>query len=140
MPARSIPLDFLPTGRVIIAVAVDRRSLIERLEYTARSDRFQWEISRRTRLADSLDTLRKYLAARQVRVPVAADVRGRSVRNLAPGIELQPGELRVRFCGAEDLAAKLFELSQAMANDWPAFAQTVQEDHLSGNPISRNEK
>jgi hypothetical protein len=31
--------------------------------------------------------------------------------------------LRIEFYGAEDLAAKLFELSQAMANDWQAFAR-----------------
>ena len=31
--------------------------------------------------------------------------------------------LRIEFFGAEDLAAKLFELSQAMANNWQAFAR-----------------
>ena len=39
-----------------------------------------------------------------------------------PGdIALKPGELRSEFYGAEDLAAKLLELSKAMPNDWPAF-------------------
>jgi hypothetical protein len=36
--------------------------------------------------------------------------------------------LRIEFYGAEDLAAKLFELSQAMANDWQAFARAVEEE------------
>ena len=39
------------------------------------------------------------------------------------------GELRIAFSGAEDLVAKLFELSQAMANDWPAFRRSVEENH-----------
>ena len=33
--------------------------------------------------------------------------------------------------GAMDLAAKLLELSQAMANNWPAFRQSVEENHPS---------
>jgi len=52
-----------------------------------------------------------------VRNPAAADVRDRSVRELAGGIELRPGGLSIQFYGVEDLAAKLFELSQAMAGD-----------------------
>ena len=63
-----------------------------------------------------------------MRIPAAAGVRNRSVRELGGGIELRPGELRIQFYGAEDLAAKLFELSQAMANDWQAFARAVEQD------------
>ncbi len=82
--------------------------------------------SRRARVAESLDTIRKHTAARFVRVPAHADSRDRIVRDLAQGIELRPGELRIQFSGAEDLAAKLFDLSQAMANDWTTFSEAVQ--------------
>lgn len=41
--------------------------------------------------------------------------------------EVAAGELRIEFYGAEDLAAKPLELSKAMANDWPAFARTVED-------------
>ena len=51
------------------------------------------------------------------RRPAAADVRERLLEDLSAGIALRPGELRIAFCGAEDLAAKLLEISQAMAND-----------------------
>jgi hypothetical protein len=37
---------------------------------------------------------------------------------------------------AEDLAAKLFELSQAMANDWQAFARAVEEETERQKPPS----
>jgi hypothetical protein len=124
----------LPGLQVGNAVAVERQALIERLENTAASDRFQWEISRRARLAEDLGRTRRRLAARRVRIPAAADVRDRSVSELAGGIELRPGELRIQFCGAEDLAAKLFELSQAMANDWPAFASICTESTTATSP------
>jgi hypothetical protein len=117
----------LPALQVGNAVAVERRALLERLETTAAGARFQWEVTRRARLAETLDGTRRQLAARRVQVPAAADARDRSVRQLAGGIELRPGELRIRFSGAEDLAAKLFELSQAMANDWPAFSAAAEE-------------
>ena len=50
---------------------------------------------------------------------------------LGGGIEVRPGELRSEFYGAEDLAAKLFEISQAMANDWQDFARAVEQDTSS---------
>ena len=52
--------------------------------------------------------------------------------DLSGDIALKPGELRIEFYGAEDLAAKLFELSQAMANDWQAFARAVEEESRPG--------
>ena len=115
----------LPCIQIGNAAAVERQALLERLQNTAESARFQREVSRRARVSESLETVRKLLAARLLRVPAAADVRERMVRDLAPAIELRPGELRIQSSGAEDLAAKLFELSQAMANDWQAFQKLV---------------
>ena len=42
-------------------------------------------------------------------------------------IRLTPGELHIESHGAEDLAAKLVKLSQAMANDWNGFMRVVEE-------------
>jgi hypothetical protein len=119
----------LPALQVGNAVAVERQALISRLEEISAGDRFQWEMSRRARLVEDLVRTRHQLAARRVRIPAAPDVRNRSVYELAGGIELRPGELRIQFFGAEDLAAKLFELSQAMTNDWNAFARTVEDQN-----------
>jgi hypothetical protein len=115
----------LPCLQIGNAVAIERQALIARLENTAAGGRFQWEIARRSRVAEDLDLARRQLAARGVRIPAAAGLEERSALNLGVGIELRPGQLRIEFSGAEDLAAKLFELSRAMANDWPAFAQKV---------------
>ncbi len=114
--------------RVGNAAAVSRLALIARLEQTAESGIFQCEVSRRARVVEELDRTRRQLAARQVRIPAAADVEERRMRDLSGDIALKPGELRIEFFGAEDLAAKLLELSKAMANDWSAFARTVEEE------------
>lgn len=105
------------------AFAVSRLALLARLEETGAGDRFQWEVNRRARVVEDLDRTRRQLAARRVVIPAAPDVREREVSGLGPSIDLSRGELRVRFDGAEDLAAKLFELSQAMVNDWEGFAE-----------------
>ena len=49
-----------------------------------------------------------------------------------PAISLTRGALQIEFRGAADLAAKLLELSQAMANDWSAFMR-ADEKPGSGN-------
>jgi len=111
--------------RVGNAAAVSRAALIARMEETAASGIFQWEVNRRARVVEDLDRTRRQLAARRVRIPAAADVEERRLRDLSSDIALKPGELRIEFYGAEDLAAKLLELSKAMSNDWPAFARAV---------------
>jgi hypothetical protein len=117
----------LPSIQVGNAVAVDRMALIARLENTAAGEAFRWEMSRRSRLAERIDSLRKHATAARVRLRAGSEARDRTlVGTLGESIELAGGELRIRFAGAEDLAAKLFELSQAMVNDWEAFQMNVE--------------
>jgi hypothetical protein len=118
----------LPGLRAGNASAVLRQALIARLGEMAQGGLFQWEVTRRSRVVEELDRTRRQLSARRVRIPAAADVDARRVRDLHGDITLKPGELRIEFFGAEDLAAKLFELSQAMACDWQAFARAVEEE------------
>lgn len=118
----------LPGLRAGNASAVLRLALIARLEETAQGGLFQWETNRRARVVEELDRTRRDLAARRVRIPAAPDVEDRRLRDLSGDITLKPGELRIEFYGAEDLAAKLLELSKAMANDWTAFSQAVEEE------------
>src|ERR1035438_6729823 len=117
----------LPGLRAGNASAVTRQALIARLEETAAGGLFQWEVNRRARVVEDLDRTRRQLAARRVRIPAAADTQDRRVQDLSGDIALKPGELRIEFYGAEDLAAKLLELSKAMANDWQAFARAVED-------------
>lgn len=115
----------LPCLQVGNAVAVSRAALLQRLENISAGDRFQWEVGRRARVVESLETLRRHAAARRVQFPAPADARDRLFANLSPEIAVRPGELRIHFATAEDLAAKLFELSQAMANDWSTFSESL---------------
>jgi hypothetical protein len=108
------------------AFAVERLALLKRLEETSASGPFQWEVNRRARVADDLERARRLLPGRNVLIPSAPDVRERRLAGLSGDIALKPGELRIEFFGAEDLASKLFELSQAMANDWTTFAEAVE--------------
>lgn len=117
----------LPCLQVGNAVAVARRSLIERMESLADGDSLAYELARRTRIAESLEAARRQADARRVHLPVPTEARAATAADLSPAIELRPGELRIRFEGPLDLAAKLFELSQAMANDWTAFTRAVAE-------------
>ena len=82
---------------------------------------------RRRGVAEELNRTRREIAARRVQIPTAPDVTRRRFGDLPAAIRLTPGELQIAFSGAEDLAAKLVELSQAMANDWSAFLRAVEE-------------
>ena len=78
------------------------------------------------RLLDDLEEARRLAPARKVRISAAQDVRDRVFANLPAGIHLTPGELKIEFFGTEDLLRHLFELSQAIANDYQAFQQIVE--------------
>jgi hypothetical protein len=44
------------------------------------------------------------------------------MKNLPAGVDLKPGELRIEF-GTEDLLRHLYELSQAILNDYRRFQE-----------------
>ena len=115
----------LPGIRVGNAAAVSRTALIRRMEETAASPVYQWEVRRRARVTEELERTRRELAARSVQIPIPPDAEHRRFGDLPDPIRLRPGELRIAFSGAEDLAAKLVELSQAMAHDWGGFVRAV---------------
>ena len=47
-----------------------------------------------------------------------------------PGVHLQPGELRIEFNGTEDLLQRLYELSQAIVNDYQTFEEICKSLRL----------
>ena len=99
----------LPGIRVGNAAAISRLALIERMRETAASGVYQWAVARR------------------VQIPVSPAGAHRRFGDLPEAIRLSEGGLRMAFSGAEDLAAKLVELSQAMPHDWTGFMRTVEE-------------
>ena len=57
------------------------------------------------RVGNAAAVSREALIARLER-PAATNVRERLLEDLSAGIAVRPGELRIAFCGAEDLAAQ----------------------------------
>ena len=106
---------------------IDRLELISALEKVAAGDQAIEERERHRRLADSLDRARLLAPGRKVRIEAAPNVRHRVLEELPAGIRLAPGRLTIDFFGAEDLLRHLFELSQAMANDFASFQAAVEE-------------
>jgi hypothetical protein len=99
---------------------IDRLQLIEQLERVSRGDEVSFERDRRTRLVGQLTEARRLASGRHVRSDTADDVRDRVLKDLSDGIHLK-WELRIEFEGAEDLLRHLYELSQAIVNDYERF-------------------
>jgi hypothetical protein len=106
------------------ALLIDRPVLISQLEALAAGTEFALEQGRKQRLVDSLEKLNRHRAAAAVRIPVTAGGE-HSVACLPAEICLQADSLRVEFNGAQDLLAKLYELAQAVADDFDGFRGVV---------------
>ena len=103
------------------AFLVDRLDLLRQLEPLEASAEYAMEQRRHQRLGESLETLQRHRRAASVAIPVHPGAMDRIVDHLPEGIRLEPGSLQVKFASAEDLLAKLFELSRAAANDYDGF-------------------
>jgi hypothetical protein len=115
---------------------VDRSALVAELEAKCTSEAFEFERRRKARLTEELERTRRSLPGRQVQITVPPDVRSRVIADLPPGITLRPGELRIEFFGTEDLLRHLFELSQAILNDYKQFEVLVEAANFQTSKIS----
>jgi hypothetical protein len=104
---------------------LDRRLLVEELRRVSHGEDFDSETRRQQRLGDAVDECRRNQAASQVRIPIRPEF-ARKVADLPAGICLEAGHLQVEFFGAEDLLAKLYELSQAAARDFDRFRRVAE--------------
>ena len=65
------------------------------MEATASSGVYQWEVRRRTRLAEELERTRREIAARRVRIPAAPDLARRRFGELPAACRLVVPWMRV---------------------------------------------
>ena len=65
-------------------------------------------------------------------------MRDRVLADLPASIHLRPGELHIEFFGAEDLLRHLYELSQALVNDFGRFQRAVEDS--AGPPQAAEER
>jgi len=105
---------------------IERSHLMAELQRLAEGEEFQTESRRKERLDHAIDQLRRHNAAARVRIPVPPGVLHRKLAELSPGVALEPGHLHIEFAGAEDLLAKLYELSQAASNDFARFRAAAE--------------
>ena len=86
----------------------------------------KWELAQRTKLVAEIERTRKLLPGRQVQIVVPAEVAAHKLADLSGGVHLRPGELRIEFDGAEELLERLYELSQAIANDYGTLREICE--------------
>jgi hypothetical protein len=110
-------------GRTFV---IDRRLLLNRLRATRSGASFDHERARRLKVVEELDRLRKLSPGREIRIAILPKVRDNRVADLPAGVHLKPGELRLEFTGTEDLLRHLFELSQAILNDYRRFEEVIE--------------
>jgi hypothetical protein len=108
----------------------DRLEVLMRLREM--HDDYLAEEERKARVLAELEVARLLAPARKIRIETAGDVWQRRVGDLPAGIHLRPGELRIEFFGTEDLLRHLFELSQAITNDYAQFAARCEEPAANG--------
>ena len=103
------------------SVLVARESLTSLVENSQKSGAVDREIARKQRLLSTLAIARVEARSRAIQIPTQAPNAWVQFDDLSPGIRFVPGELRIEFSGSMDLLQKLFELSQAIANDQVRF-------------------
>ena len=111
------------SGRTFL---VDRLAVLRQLEPIEASAEFALEQQRRQRLVDFLERLRRSRAGARVLIPVNKAADNPAGPGLPAGVQLDRGNLRVQFDGAEDLLRKLYELSQAAASDFEGFRAAAE--------------
>ena len=106
---------------------LDREQLIGSLGKVLESDDYTFEQRRKERLTELLKQARKHKIAAGISIAVEPAVYSRKLGDLPEGVKLERGELSIRFESAEELLGKLFELAQAISNDFEQFRKAVEQ-------------
>jgi hypothetical protein len=104
---------------------IAREELIARFESIHDGDDARYERRRLQRLDTTLARLARDLKARQVPVAAAPEAHDLLFPSLPGSIRLRPGRLEIDFETPDELLTRLYELSQALANDYGRFEQAA---------------
>ena len=102
------------------AFVVGKQAVVEWLQKVSATPDAYWSEATRERLEILVEealTLRD----RHRKFRVSPDARECRLEGLPATIHLTQGELKIEFAGAEDLFRQLYELGQAMGNDYERF-------------------
>ena len=86
-----------------------------------------WEQARYARVEDTIAQVQHEREARRQRAVLPPTTLALKLEGLPPTVSLRPGELRIAFQGADDLFRQLFQLAQAMKNDYQRFQTLAGE-------------
>jgi hypothetical protein len=111
------------------ALVVDRQRLRTWLKGVAAGNELRWESVRHQRVEETIEQVRADLAARRIVIQVPSQSVNTTIEGLPPNISLRPGELKIEFNGTEDLLRQLFQLSQAIANDYTRFSKLIEQGY-----------
>jgi hypothetical protein len=111
--------------RVGKAYLVRRHGVITFLEARRKEKPYKAEALRQRNLREALDEARREQKARSVRFKISPEP-PRSMAGLPDQVHLAPGELRVTFATTEELLQLLYDLSRAIAHDFPTFEALSQ--------------
>jgi len=103
------------------AFVVARSDLLRWLRRASLGEQVWWEQARHARVEHAIEQVRHERQARQQRALLPPSTLHLKLEGLPPSISIHPGELRIAFQGADDLFRQLFQLAQAMKNDYPRF-------------------
>lgn len=109
--------------RVGNALLLERRALVRQFQAIRRGAVFSREVDRKGKLVETLRRARIH----RMRVRVPADSYNMRLATLPEGVVLSPGRIEVRFTGAQEAIKRLFDLAQALVNDFDAFERVVGE-------------
>jgi len=109
--AQQIMAPCLLERRAGVNGLADRDALITRLERIAEGDEGAWEIERRRKVANLIETLRQqWITQPQLLVEAPAAVVNQEFEDLPDGVRLEPGRITVEFD----------EPQQGLENSWPS--------------------
>lgn len=100
---------------------MDRQELIVKLKTLQADPTVQFQRQRRHCVARELAQMHQEVQARAIPIPVTPDAWNRRVADLPPTVDIGEGCLEVRFDKTDDLLQQLFELAQAITNDYEKF-------------------
>lgn len=103
---------------------VDREAMIAHLRRLARTDEASYECTRRRKVAELLEELRKdRLEHPQVLVEAPTQVVNQEIEDLPPGVRIEPGRILVEFSEPRQALEKLLALAMAIGNNYDRFEQ-----------------
>lgn len=117
-------MDRFQVGKEFV---VRRETLLRWLRCAEIGEKVWYEEVRRQRVEESIEAIQWEREARKTRIVVAAKTVELKLAGIPPTVSLKPGEMRIKFFGAEDLFRQLFEVAQVMRNDYEKFKTLVDK-------------